>query len=243
MSQTFTVHGPGSIISTGPIYPPIRLSSKYQHSLGLVSLNTCNTVRNIYAGQNKFYLSDNDVITIPSGTYEIDELNSYIQAEIDRNKRGRKKQTLDADSIFKLKPNNNTVRSEIQSIYAVDFTKPDNIGSMLGFTSKILEANKKHSSDKDVDIIKASNVFVDTNITSGAYRNNIPCHSIYEFGLSVGPGYTLEKVASPIIYFPITVSEFDNITIRFVDNEDKLIPFSPETSHNVRLHLKSEKWG
>lgn len=240
MSQTFTVHGQGNILSSGPIYPPIRLSSDYQHSLGLVGLYTCNTVQNIYPGNNKFYYNENE-ITIPSGCYEIDELNAYIQSEIKREK-GIRKQTKETsnDDTFKLKPNNNTLKCEIESIYKIDFTKPGNIGSMLGFTSQILEPNKKHVSNKDIEIIKTSNIFVDTNITGGAYRNNLSCHSIFEFGLSVAPGYNLEKEPSQIIYFPINISEFDNITIRFVDNEGNLVPFSEDTYSSVRLHLKSE---
>lgn len=249
MSQTFTVYGRGSILSTGSIYPPIRLPKSHLHSLGLVSLYTCNTVQNIYPGFDRFYYS-NQVITIPHGCYEIDHLHSVLKEEIEyRHIRSTwadpttaVKQVPSDKEIFSLKANSNTLKCEIESIYKIDFKSPRNIGSMLGFKPQILQPNIKHVSNKDIEIIKTTNIFVDTNITSGAYRNNSQCHSIFEFGLSVPPGFNLEKEPSQIIYFPVSVSEIDNITLRLVDHEGNLVQFSEDTYTSVRLHLKSEPW-
>lgn len=232
MIRTFTVHGKGNVLTTGPIYPPIKLDRNYQYSLGLVGLYTCNTVRNIFEGNNKFYYDDKE-ITIEPGSYEIDEIRSYIRKKISRNPS-------EAEAAFKLTANNNTLKCEIESKYTIDFSKPGSIGHILGFGKRILKANQKHTSPEDVDIISTSTIFLETNVTAGAYRNNQLCHSIFEFGLFVPPGYLLEKEPSNIIYFPLSVSEIDNITLRFVDYHNKLVNFSEDTYSSVRLELKRE---
>jgi len=39
-----------------------------------------------------------------------------------------------------LRANNNTMKSEIKCIYRINFRKPNNIGSLLGFSSDITAA-------------------------------------------------------------------------------------------------------
>lgn len=232
MIRTFNIHGKGNVISTRDIFPPIKLDSNYTYFLGLVNLYTCNTVRNIFEGNNKFHYADKE-ITIESGSYELDEIADYIKSKISDNPD-------EAEAVFKLRANNNTLKCEIESIYTIDFSKSGSIGRMLGFGKSVLKANTKHISYEDVDIISTPNIFIDTNITSGAYRNNILCHSIFEFGLSVPPGYFLEKEISHVIYFPVNVTEISNITLRFVDYKGNLIKLSDDTYSSVRLELKRE---
>lgn len=232
MIRTLTVHGKGNVISSGSIYPPIKLDRNYQYSLGLVGLYTCNTVRNIFEGNNKIYYGDKEII-IESGSYELDEINSYIQSKINSDPSK-------AEAAFKLTANRNTLKCELFTLKTVDFSKPGSIGRMLGFGNRLLEPNKKHISFEDVDIISTSCIYIDTNITTGAYRNDKLCHSIFEFGLFVPPGYLLEKEPSHVIYFPLSVSEVDNITLKFVDYNNKLVNLSEDTYSSVRLELKRE---
>lgn len=235
MIRTLTVHGKGNVISTGIIYPPIKLDRQHQYSLGLVGLYTCNTVRNIFEGNNKFYYDTNKEITIDSGSYELDELNIYIQTRL-----AEEIPEIAPYDAFNLKANNNTLKCELQSVFQVDFSKPNSIGRMLGFGTRILEPHESHISHSDVDIISTSNIFIESNITSGAYKNNELCHSIFEFGLYVPPGYLLEKEPSHVIYFPLSVTEIDNITLRFVDYNNKLVNLSEDTYSSVRLELKRD---
>lgn len=232
MIRTVTVHGRGNILSTGPIFPPIKLDQNYQYSLGLVGLYSCHAVRNIFEGNNKIYLNQKE-ITIDSGSYELDELNAYIQSKLNSD-------PIVAESEFKLSANNNTLKCEIKSIYKIDFSKSGSIGRMLGFGSRILEPNQKHTSLEDVDIISTPSIFIDTNITTGSYKNNSLCHSIFEFGLNVPPGFLLEKEPSHIIYFPLNVSEISNITLRFVDYKGNLVNLSEDTYSCVRLELRRD---
>lgn len=225
MSQTFTLSGVGNSISVD-YFPPIQLNPKIDHVLGLIGFYGCNSIRNIYEGNNKFYYNDKieeKTIILKSGAYEINELNDYLKSILKDN--------------FNLWANNNTLKCEIFSNYDIDFTKPDNIGRMLGFSEKELKSGKKHESDLNVQIIKATNIHVECNITAGAYRNNNLAHTIFEFDLSVEPGYRLCREPSNIIYLPVTVNTIHNITLRLVDQFGEAVDFGEE-SFTIRLELK-----
>lgn len=221
MSQTLTLTGRGNAVSVD-YFPPIVLNPKYDYVLGLVGFYGCNSVRNVTQKNNKFHIGDT-VLTIPPGAYEIDEISRYLKEHVKEN--------------LTLKANNNTLRVELQASQPVDFTKDGTIGRMLGFSAKILTVNQKHESDLNVEIIKATNIHVETNITSGAYRNATLSHTIFEFDLSVEPGYRLVKEPSTIIYLPINVRSIDNITLKLVDQDSTLVDFGTE-AFTVRLELK-----
>lgn len=226
MSQTFSLTGVGNELSRN-YFPPIELNSKYRYTLGLVGFYGCNSIRNIFPGNNKIYYNDKEVI-IPSGAYEVEEINKYIQSVVCNNNN-----RVD----FVLKANNNTLKCELKSIYNIDFTKPDSIGRMLGFSPRILEANQTHTSNLDVQIIKATNIHVECNITGGAHRNSSLSHIIYAFGISVEPGYRLDEKPSPVTYLPVIVNQIDNITLRLVDQNGELVDFGNEQV-TITLELK-----
>lgn len=236
------VHGFGNVFSTGPLNTPIKLPHTFKHSLGVSAFYSCNAILNIHAGNDMFYYGEDKEIQIPFGCYEVDEIGAYLKEQIARNDSDNKKTQKETKFAFKLAANNNTLRCEIESSYITDFTKPNNIGNMLGFMPQILEPNKKYASDKEVEITKASTIFVETNITEGAYRNNAPCHSIYHIPVSVAPGYNLEDSRAQVRHFPIRVSEIRDVTIRLVDIRGELINISKDTRTIVCLEIKSEPW-
>lgn len=219
----FCLSGKGSILSCD-VFPPFDASDGL-HAVGLIDLSTFNSIPNIEKGKNdKFYYGEH-IITIEEGTYEIESIANYL---IENLKDG---------VVLSLKANNSTLKSEIKCTVEIDFSHKDSIGELLGFSSKKLEANKKHVSDKTVNIIKVNVIRVECNIVKGSYDNGRESHLLYEFFPDVEAGYKLIQVPSPIVYLPLNVQRVDNITVSLRDQDGDLINFRDEVV-SLRLHIK-----
>src|SRR5437588_1933629 len=124
MSQTLTLTGKGNTLTT-TYHPPIKLEGAY--GLGLAGFYGCNSIRNIFPGNNKlYYIKKKEVVhvEIPSGAYEIEELNKFIQNGLCPATASQ----AEKDKTFSLKPNNNTLQCEVTSSFTIDFTQKDSIG-------------------------------------------------------------------------------------------------------------------
>lgn len=206
MSRTFTLSGHSSVLYAD-FYPPIELEEgRRRYGLGLLGFYSYNSIHNIDDTNNVFtYRKENkatETILIPPGAYEIEEINKVIYNAI-KNRNGTTLQQENDEKLFKLQANNSTLKCEIYSLYEIDFTPNNSIASVLGFESKQLQANKTHESTLPVNIMKVRIVRIDCNITSGAYLNNEPVHTLFEFDLDVEPGYKLTKEPQNIIYMPV----------------------------------------
>ena len=211
-SFTLTITGNSSVLEAD-YFPPIELPPNKNCTLGLVELRTFNAIPNVDDGKNKIYVGDKIVI-IPTGSYEIEDIERYVQ------------KILASDGItINIKPNNNTLRSEIKCSSEVNFQPEDSIGQLLRFTSRILEANKTHTSDLPVAILKVNALRVECNITTGAYINDRKVHTIHEFFPVVPPGYKIVEVPSHVIYLPIAVKTIHQIQLRIVDQDGDLVNF------------------
>lgn len=224
-SFILTLSGNSSILQA-EYFPPIELSSSKQYVLGLVEFLTFNAIPNIDSGNNKIYIG-NKIIVLPTGSYEIGDIDEFIQREL-----------AGTDIKLTLKSNHNTLCAEIESNKEVNFTHKDSIGDLLGFTPRILRANTSHSSDSTVKILKLNVVRVESNINSGAFLNDQQVHTIYSFFPSVPPGFKIIEKPSTIIYLPLTASSIQLLQLRVVDQDDRLVNFRDETI-TVRLHIKT----
>lgn len=232
MSLTFTLSGLTSIL-TADYFPPIVLpnSDDAQYVLGLIDFETFNSIPNVDMTNNIFYYDQDKKIIIPEGSYEIDDLNKYLADNMYNDSSSHPTPPIT------LRPNNNTLKSEIHCKYEVDFSKENNLGSLLGFTRRRLEANVWHESDSPVNILKVNILRLECNITTGAYSNSRPVHTIHEFSPNVPPGYKISESPHHVIYLPVNQRTIDNVTIRVVDQNDKLVNFRGEEI-TVRLHVK-----
>lgn len=229
MSQTFTLKGRSSCLSVD-INPPIELDSRYSYSLALISLSTWNSIPNIEPGRNKFHYSVDgikQIIEIPTGSYEITDIEEYLQKELSSKSK----------TVIKLHPNNNTLKCEIKCIYDIDFQPEDSIGKILGFSPQVLAANKLHKSDIPVEIFPVVTIRIECNIISGSYYINNPSHTLYEFSPSVDPGYSIIIEPRNLIYLPVNRNFIDNITLDILDQESRPVNFRGEDIV-IRLELK-----
>lgn len=234
MSHTFTLVGNSSVLRA-EYFPPIDLDNRYEYALGLIGLHTYNTIPNIYEGQNKFHYDDDQVINIPTGAYEVTDIETYLQNYLAKNNSGSSGES--KNNLLSLKPNNSTLKCEITSKFPIDFTKEDSIGRMLGFTKKILKPNEKHESDLPIKIIKVVTIRIECNITTAAFYEERLSHTLYEFAPSVEPGYSINIEPKNIIYLPINTSRIDNITLKLVDQDGDQVDFRGEQIV-IRLELK-----
>lgn len=241
MSQIFTLSGRSSTLSVD-FYNPIELDPLYDYSLALIGFHTYNSIPNVEEGvNNKFYYwefgdkTKEKVINIPTGSYEISDIESYLQKKLIPS---GVTQIEEHSDYFSLKPNNNTLKCEIKSKHEINFTPKDSLATLLGYSTQVLEPNILYQSDLPVKIVKVITIHVDCNITAGAFYNNKPSHTIFEFGLKVDPGYAIDIEPNNLIFLPVTnKSEIHNITLTILDQNSEPVNFRGEEII-VRLELR-----
>lgn len=216
------------------LFPPLDLSSSEEWEMGFLDLMTYNSIPNVEDKiNNKLYFGDDKTLSLPTGSYEITDINKYICKELKQKH---------PSVTFELVANNNTLKSEIRCSEKLDFTQPSNIGSLLGFTEKtVLEPNKWHVSPNQVSINKVDVIRVTCNIIRGSYRDGVEGHVLHEFYPLVGPGFKIVVIPKSIIFLPIfkqnSLSEF---TVRLEDQEGRLVNFRGENI-NLRVYIRERR--
>lgn len=170
-------------------------------------------------------LSYQQVIKIPTGAYEVTDIEEYLRSVL-------------GTVHFSLKVNAQTFKCEIYCTQTIDFSQPNSIGQLLGFGERILESHVIHYSDSAPKIGNRESVIrVECNVIGGSYVNGEKARTLHEFYPNVPPGYKIIDVPRNVIYLPVVVKTIHTITIHVVDRENELINFQGETI-SVRLHIK-----
>lgn len=222
MSLTLTVSGQSSEL-TANFNPSIHLDTDYE--IGLTNFESYNSIPNFDENNNRLYYgAQNNYITIPIGSYEIEELTNIIKRELHPIK-------------FELTANNNTLKCSLQCDEQINFSLSKTFGDLLGFENEILQPKLLHESRKPVEILKVNVINIDCNIATGSYNNGELSHTIHQFFPSVPPGFKIIETPQNIIYFPIITNNINSITFKILDQRLNLVNFREETV-TIRVHLR-----
>lgn len=232
MADSFIVAVSGTSSKLECVFsPPIQLDPNKRYYISFIDLWTFNSIPNIYTGYNSIKFkssSKEETITIPTGSYELEDLGEIISS-LCREK----------GISFELKPNENTLKTSIKSNWDIDFTAENSIHRLFGFTPSILQANTLHTSPKIVQIVQFNTIKVICNIANGSYFNGKQSHEIYQFFPSVDITYKIIESQTELLYIPIQVSNsIDRILFSIVDETGRLLDFREEPI-SIRCHIKS----
>lgn len=192
-----------------------------------MSLFTYNSIPNVDESNNLFHVG-NQTIVLAEGAYELEAIAEYIETYLREKK---------SNIIVNIRANTNTLRTEVKSTHPVYFNKERSIGSLLGFSKRIIEPNKMVESDLPVNINRVNSIRVECNIITGAYHNNRLVHTLHEFSPNVLPGYKINEVPKNIIYLPVNGTCINSVTVRLVDQDGKDLNFRNEKI-TIILHLR-----
>ena len=177
--------------------PLIQLDNDRKYEMALVNLETYFSFPNMDSSNHNFrYSPDNGAtwvnINIPEGSYELVDINEYIQRIMREN--GHYDSTSDEYNIT-LEANNNTLKSvlNIAANYMVDFTSKNSVRSVLGFNALIYSSGYNES-ENIVNILSVTSLRITSDIIGSSYSNGSNENTIYSFFPSVGPGYKIIEV-------------------------------------------------
>lgn len=215
------------------LFPPFDLTSSNEWEMGFHDLLTYNSVPNIEENVNdKLFFTNGVVITLPTGSYELDSINEFIRKQIERQKLGIE---------FKLHANNSTLKSEIFCDQGIDFTKDQTIGNLLGYNKIIIEPNKWIECQNQVSINKVDVIRITCNVVRGSYIDGIEGHVLHEFYPIVAPGYKIVEKPNTVTYLPINKqNSLEEIVIALEDQNGELVNFRGE-SINIRLVIREKQ--
>lgn len=220
--------------------PLIQLDQNKKYVMALLNLETYYSFPNIDSSNNNFrYSPDNGTtwfnIDIAEGSYEIVDINEYIQRVMKEN--GHYDSANEAYFIT-LEANNNTLKSvlNIARTYKVDFTTKNSVRTVLGFNSNIL-AEGYNESENMVNIININSLRVTSDIIGASYSNGATENIIYSFFPNVGPGYKIIEVPVNLVYLPLTLYTISTMETKFTDQNGKLINLRGEEL-SIRFHIK-----
>lgn len=231
-SITITLTGNSSSLSAN-FYPEIVLDERFDYSCSLLDFHTYNSIPNVHECNNKFVYSYNNILTeieIPIGSYEVEDLIKYINHYF-------KLEGIE----FELRSNKNTFKCHIKCVEGMTilFSRPNSIGSLLGFEVFDLTGSRFYYAKKPVNIQNLNTVRIDCDLTTGSFLNGDSTHTIYEFSPSVSPGYKINEQPSNLIYLPVVRRRINTVNVRIVDQNGKLVDFRGENI-TCRIHIKKD---
>ncbi len=164
--------------------PPIKLNRDSKYEIALVNLETYYSFPNIDSTKNLIrYSNDSGTtwtnISIPEGSYEIDDMNEYITQQMKQNSHY---DTANNVPYISITANANTLKTvmTIATNYQVDFRPVNSLNKVLGFNNSLYTAGY-YESENLVNILSLNSLFVHIDIINGSYVNGLQKQSIHSF--------------------------------------------------------------
>lgn len=226
---------------TSVFFPPITLERNQNYHVGLLSLDTYNSIANIRKNVNNKFTVCGLVckpFEIPAGGYEIIDIEQVMNVILANAYDRGDFEGGDKPAITIL-PNQVTKRVKLFCNYSLDLSHANSISDILGFEKITLAKNETHIGTRSVDIAPYKTIAVECNIASGSYKNGVLTHDIFQFVPTTPPGYAITEHPSNIIYYPLNTNIIDSVTVRLVDNAGNSIDFGGE---NITIRLNIKTW-
>ena len=220
----FTVH----------LNPPLQLDSN-KWSVGLISLETYNSIPNITKKNNTFkYSTDSGTtwktIKLMTGSYEIRDIDKIIREKMRKN---GDRDSIIIDTDFNLLK---TVIDITNKQVRVDFTIPNSFRTLLGFDSIVLSGGT-NLSQNITKILPINSVLVNCDIIKNSYLNSNCYPVLYSFFPKSEPGFKIIQDPVNVVYLPVNSNYIQNIRIWLTDQDGDIIDFRGETI-TCRLNFK-----
>lgn len=220
--------------------PPIELDKNVNYEIALVNLETYYSFPNITNKNSKFtYSHDSGTtwteITIPTGCYELSDLNRVIQENMQRHGHWDRQ---NEKYYISLGANTATLKCvmNVSHNYRVDFTVENSLNAVLGFEN-LMYGEGYHESENTVNILNINSILVNIDIVRGSYVNGGQTSVIYSFFPNVSPGHKIVETPVNLVYLPIILDSISKITTTITDNNGKLLDLRNETI-TMRFHIR-----
>ena len=222
--------------------PKIELDREKVYEIALVNLETYYSFPNIDDSNNTFVYSHDQgqtwtKIKIPTGSYEIDDLNNTIRFEMEQ---AGHYDEVNNESFINIAANSNTLKSIliIGQGYQVDFDQ-NNLSKVLGFTGKKY-GEGFHESEKPVNILSINSILVNIDIIEGSYVNGKTKNTIYSFFPDVSPGFKIIESPKNLVYLPLLTDTIHNLNLSITDQDDNLLNLRDEKL-TARFHIREAR--
>ena len=181
-------------------------------------------------------------VTIPDGSYNIEDLNNVVKTLIDINEKtvNEEDESKRASSNLTIKANYNTLKAEIISKggYRVNFGLDGaKIRDLLGFGKEKVGKQGITEGDKPVNITNVSTVYIHCSLVDTAYVNDKPSGVIYSFSPSVPPGYQIQERPFNINWLPLPrINSIPKIQMRITNQDEEEVNLNHETvTYTLRI--------
>ena len=204
-----------------------------QYELALASLETYRSFPNIDSTNNLILVLVNEEwerILIPTGSYDIRDINTELQRQI--VEKGGK-----ADFVT-LSPNLNTLKC-IMTITnsAVDLRGDHSIRTILGFEPKIYRTGRNES-QKVVNIMKVNSILVHCNVIGQSYLNGSQQPIIYSFFPNALVGEKIVERPNTLIYLPVNLDIIPRMTCYLTDQNQRPLDLRGEKL-TLKFHIRA----